>query len=378
MYTPNHSFSTRHFAIAAISIFLGSISSEAFTPQSSSVARVHPVQELRGISRARDSRPSLYPRSSSNHIKAARPLYAMTPDYSSVGNYIYSATQPEVVAYSTAWTLCLAMSIFYAISIIRSDAGKPCSNDGFCVSGYCGEEYVDGDVIVTNSHTLSWNVDVAFAAIAISLPIIDTFTAIEIPNIGRYAFEPTLDIILATPVLILAHGLLHRGLAEGFVPPNNKVMAEDGQDEGENTLFFVLFSAILVSVCVLGFSSVPEAVNESVPALGGIVAAITAFIYWLTIQANKKEMGISAYFMSTQVLVSAVGCLAPNDMADPLMGWTFAVTCVVSLVEYLGCKNILRPVGGHMWYDVALHTSLLTGFWLLSSPLEQATRVLSF
>jgi hypothetical protein len=375
MYTPNHhSFSTRHFAIAAIGIFLGSISSEAFTPQSS-MARLHPVQELRGISRVRDSRPSLYPRSPDD-IKVALPLYAMTPDYSSVGNYIYSATQPEVVAYSTAWTLCLVMSVFYAISIIRSDGGKPCSNDGFCISGYCGEEYVDGDVIVTNSHTLSWNVDVVFAAVAISLPIIDKFTAIEIPNIGRYAFEPTLDIMIATPVLILAHGLLHKGLAKDFVPPNNKIMPEDEKKEGD-PLGFALFSAILVAVTVIGFSSVPEAVNGSIPALGGIVAVITAFIYWLTLQANKKEMGISAYFMSTQVLVSAVGSLAPNNMADPLMGWTYAVTCAVSLVEYFGCKNIFRPIGGHMWYDVALHTSLLTGFWLLSSPLEQATRVLS-
>lgn len=301
----------------------------------------------------------------------------MTPDYSSVGNYFTSATQPEVVAYSTAWTLCLAMSIFYAISILRSDAGKPCSNDGFCISGYCGEEYVDGDVIVTNSHTLSWNVDVAFAAIAISLPIIDKFTAIEIPDIGRYAFEPDLAIAISTPVLILAHGYLHKTLAEDFVPPNNKIIAEKG-DEEEETLGFILFSAILVSVCVIGFSSIPEAVNNSGPALAGVVAAITAFIYWLTIQADKKEMGISAYFMSTQVLVSGVGCLAPNNMADPLMGWTFAVTCAVSLVEYLGCKNILRPIGGHMWYDVALHTSLLTGFWLLSSPLEQATKVFAF
>ena len=140
-------------------------------------------------------------------------------------------------------------------------------------------------------------------------------------------------------------------------------------------LFLFSFLQFLLLRVFLEYSSVPDILDGlglGLPTLGGVIAVVTGFIYYLTTYAGKKGMDISAYFMSTQVLVSFIGFFAPDDVnSDPLMAWTFGLTCLVSLIEYYLCEKFLSSKGGHMWYDIALHTSLLTGYWLSDSVISQ-------
>lgn len=307
----------------------------------------------------------------------------------------------SVDQYSLAWGLCLALSVWYAYDIVSSDGKRDYQlecQDGFCITDYGPNgEYMGPSPpdVPTNSHILAWNADLVFTFIAIALPVLHKYFGVPIFSIGeKYEFKTDTLVVISNVVLILFHGGLHKLLSKDFPEGKDKEIY-DGNDGDENPIIqsvngavkvkedeegskigFILFSGILVAVNIIGYSSVPELLNDNVLSLGATIAAVTYFIYWLTLQATLKGLGISSYFMSTQVLISGVGFLFPNEKADPLMGWTFLITCIVSLVEYFNCKSFLRRVGGHVWYDVALHTSLLTAFWL-EEPLKQASGVAS-
>lgn len=379
----SQSFHIRHFAIVAIVIILGPIVSEAFLPQlkqftQPSTFRVHPFQGWDGTSRFDGSVP-LVNLGTSNRDKAAGQLFAFNPpDTSSLSTY-FESTFTSNVPYSVSWGICLAISVIYAISILTTKEGEPKAwqlecQDGFCLTGYGeGGKYLNPDIIGPNSHRLSYKADLVFTALALVLPLL-SIVGVPIPNIGSYPFDPKIDIVISCVLLILFHGLLHNYLADFYEPPKDVV--ENG-DTGipEGNTFFVLFSTILVAACIAGFSSVPyllKGLGLGLPALGGVIAVLTGIVYYITMQATKKGLGISAFFMSTQVLVSFVGFVFPDDVqSDPLMAWTFGFTCLVSLIEYYSCEKFLSSKGGHMWYDIALHTSLLTGYWLSDSVISQ-------
>ena len=378
------------FAIVAISILLVS---EAFAPlqrQTLMPPTGAPRQSVpwHKNSRAEQGRNPLdnsnQHYSSSSHAKpGVVPLHALnSPDYSQLDTYVKSISplkEGVIDPFSTAWGIGLVISVIYAISILISDEGPKDCQDGFCVTGY-GENgaFIGGEApYPTNSHKLAWRVDVGFVILCLLLPILSSF-GINIPNIGSYEFAPTLDVVLSTAFLIGFHGYLHFDLAQYYVPPNNATLntqdVDTKKEQGEALGFFI-FSLVLVSVCVLGYSSVPEIV-PGIPGLAAIIGGLTSFIYWLTQEGTKKGMGISSYFMSTQVLVAGVGYFVPDDVkADPLMAYTFAITCLVSLVEFYKCGSFLRKLGGHMWYDIALHGTLLTALWLSDSFVDQALGV---
>jgi hypothetical protein len=57
----------------------------------------------------------------------------------------------------------------------------------------------------------------------------------------------------------------------------------------------------------------------------------------------------------------------PDDVGNEKQGWFFIAPCVISLCELLFCcdgsgdQGLFNKVGGHVWYDITLHTALIVG-----------------
>lgn len=90
------------------------------------------------------------------------------------------------------------------------------------------------------------------------------------------------------------------GLEKELNPPNNfDITTSKGDPFG-----FVLFSAILVSVLIGGFSIVPKGFGDNLLSSGGFIAVVTAIIYYLTNQADNEGLsGMSIFCISIQVLI---------------------------------------------------------------------------
>ena len=269
---------------------------------------------------------------------------------------------------------------------------EQCSiNGGFCVTGYNEDgNYTEGDDIVTDSHTLAWYVDAAMAMFAAGLVVMHEFTNAEVPALFGTPFCPKPEIIVLSLALIIGHGILHGFvLAENYNPvrprsdgivPKDTASHENSDVPSNDTIGFILFSAVIsFAVFELG-SNLPAMICNSkiIPdelssvAHAVVIAASTGVLSHLSIHAANSGLApITVYFASTQLLVTSVALLIPNEaFADPIMGWTFAFTCVVSLVEQRLCECYFRKLGGHAWYDFALHASLLVGLWADPSSVQ--------
>lgn len=70
------------------------------------------------------------------------------------------------------------------------------------------------------------------------------------------------------------------------------------------------------------------------------------------------------------VVVHPLSCITglfSNERAfSPTVAKLFIVCTAVGIFELSSCSNVLRPIGGHLWYDVTLHAAVLASlpyFW---------------
>jgi hypothetical protein len=94
----------------------------------------------------------------------------------------------------------------------------------------------------------------------------------------------------------------------------------------------------------------------------GTIAVVSFFIVQQTLKIANGDGNNSIAFLfgSTQLLVTAAGAFFPDPKyTTKLVGQTFIFPIIVSLLEYSECAPFLSKVGGHAWYDITLHISVL-------------------
>jgi hypothetical protein len=245
------------------------------------------------------------------------------------------------------WWLCTFSSalycfLFYLRACRNVDSIGVGLQDGFCVSGN-PDPLPSGEC--NNSHESSWKVDVVLAIFTISTTWIG-----DTPS--------PFWLALPIAILMLSHGFMHTWIAHGGC-----FEEEEGQHckiaEGELYLqAFVWMLVLANNVFGLG----PAGLD---PQMLAGKAAVTAFeapaiIYFIS---TFKEWHLQAFVASTHVLISLTSLLTclffNNPFITSAFGWSFLAATGVGLVELLFCKCFLKAVGGHVWYDMVLHGSMI-------------------
>jgi hypothetical protein len=247
------------------------------------------------------------------------------------------------------WWLCTFSSalycfLFYLRACRNVDSIGVGLQDGFCVGG-SPEPLPSGEC--NNSHENSWKVDVVLAMFTISTVWIGDTPA-------------PFWLALPIAIVIVSHGFMHTWIAHG-----GWCAEEEGQSceipEDCDPVYFQVFVWMLASATnvLLG----PAGLD---PQMLAAKAAVTAFeapaiIYFIS---TLKEWPLSGLVATTHVMVSftsLITCLffANNPLVTSVFGWSFLAATGVGLVELLFCKCFLKAVGGHVWYDIVLHGSMI-------------------
>ena len=237
------------------------------------------------------------------------------------------------------WYLALLLSVVYLGLLLNKTLKPDCdyTSQGFCVYGFdpAKQECTQG----MNSHVFSWWVDAVFTFLVIA--------------IGKWTKATTGDIVSLVAV-VLMHGLLHKH--SDFKSCKVGLDPTPGFDPSVlfgNVTYFV-FTA-LVSIVGLKKTELSSTTTNLI-ALG--IAAATSIL-----SQPAMGNGASPIFMTTQLLVSIIGSLDKNNQFSSLMGNLFVLPCAVSIVELMLCCGVFHNIGGHVWYDLTLHTSLLATFY---------------
>ena len=256
------------------------------------------------------------------------------------------------------WVVSLILSVLYFVFYFKhiSDGDTPCKYQpsGFCVTNYVPPEFKKKTEVpipgtgycpskVDNSHFYAFSADVVFT---IAVLIIGFFPQIfpeqqGIANAVMLAF------------VIIFHGGLHFFL--GYV-----LQCEDG-DSAELPVQTFLYAVFIFVLAYVAFRS-----TSSVKFPLSLILSV-AFTF-LIVQASASSNNVGAIFGGTQLLVAFITVFFPkntDNFGTQKQGWFFVAPCVISLWELLGCcddsgdKGLFNKIGGHVWYDITLHTALI-------------------
>lgn len=242
---------------------------------------------------------------------------------------------------------------------------------GFCVSGFpqtpdkshgCHGNYW------FNSHTASFAVGLVFTGFVYYLYYrlrkqVEQQQGKDNKDAGmvRLLSPEMTHRFLAVAGVILAHASLHLLLStflDCYMPPKDIppgiVLA--------GFVFYGLF-ALFLCVVILGLSfgrvgerQQPQEWSASTTVTTSIV--LTGFMVFLTMDTGLEWM-LPALFSISHLLSSFAGVFAKSTLFSQTVGWCFLLATVLGILELTQCATFLKPIGGHVWYDICLHTATI-------------------
>ncbi len=251
---------------------------------------------------------------------------------------------PAITRKNIGWAISLVLSFTYLFLLLSNgSSSSSCSysQDGFCVTNLstnsAGMKVCPAD---SNSHLWAWQVDAVFTVLVVALGLMTK------------ADQSTIGGLIAA---VLVHGLLHNFFAKNncALPPTS----------GSALLFAnVAYGGFTYLISYLAIKTVnaPLSLNLIASALGALVTV------WLS--QPDKPYGISPIFMFTQILCSVVFFFNTKKNTQ-LMGDLFVLPCLTSILELTFCcgdgkgAGFFNKIGGHVWYDLFLHISLLATYF---------------
>lgn len=85
----------------------------------------------------------------------------------------------------------------------------------------------------------------------------------------------------------------------------------------------------------------------------------------LVVDMTNTSGGVSGILLILDLLVSLIGVLSKSNLWSPNIGTLFILPSLVGRIEYTYCcdgggPSWLNKLGGHVWYDIVLHTIFRT------------------
>lgn len=246
------------------------------------------------------------------------------------------------------WFISLVLSIIYFITFIfAASPGIDFASSllfGFCVWGapQLPNEKDGCKNSPANSHIIAFGIDVLMTIAVYVLYKKDS--AVKKQTLVYFAFA----------AIILLHGSLHFFLNSPIIDCYSEVDPE--MEKIGNTLFAIF--TFFLCLIILGFSE--QALNFGV-ALSSVI--FTAVVAYITSTFGSGEFILTGLFCVVHPLSSYAALKSNNPLFTSAAGWWFVVATTVGILELSTCESFFRSIGGHFYYDLTLHTSIL-----LSTP----------
>ena len=257
----------------------------------------------------------------------------------------------DIIEKKPIWFFASVLSIIYGIAFLLVSNGivKTELLFGFCVWGTPEFPSMEDGCKFSpqNSHIAAFTIDAIMTGLAYVFYRLDK--------------TPKRDTVtyIATGFIIIAHGFLHWFLQKP--EPVNCYSPDLGGDiEGLGYILFTIFSFVL-GLIILSFGFGLKLSNF-------VYSAIFAFIVYNVTQDTGGELVLPGLFVIVHPLSCVTGLLSDKPAFNNTVAKWFVVCTFVGILELFACANILRPVGGHLWYDLTLHSAVLASLPYFSSP----------
>ena len=289
------------------------------------------------------------------------------------------------------WAIASALSLVYAFAFyaaIQNDnagkSGNSAGSDllfGFCVWGkYEGggndlhhELYPDKvggchPNFPFNSHYVAFIIDVIMTLAAA----------------GLYFFkDDKVDgkwwMYVLVGGIILMHGGLHIflqvradyevfGLIDGincyydFDPPSSGTDGASIDVEQIGYIIFFFFSLFL-SIVIMQFGFPDLALKTK-----GLLSLAFAIVVVILTQGSGGELILPGLFVVAHPVSCVTGLLSKQPAFNATCARLFALCTAVGILELTACGAMLRPIGGHFWYDLTLHAAVLASLPCFDPP----------
>jgi hypothetical protein len=266
------------------------------------------------------------------------------------------------------WVLCTIFSFvyFYLFSQV-STANPPLPFDktgligGFCVWGNPAPDD-KGCTKNTNSHMYSWYEDAVFTMIVV----------------GAYFYGNKKDTIIyiALGGVVFFHGLLHFFLST----ERHCLTSSDDPTILAYGWFLYLIFAFFLSVIISGIGFLVEynctgtLVKEKYRLrLVLLASSVVTFITYQLAHHAGTDWLLSALFATSHPIASVTGLCSKSPIFTNLLGFIFLAATLEGIVELMACQSFLIPLGGHIWYDLFLHTAVLLALPVFQTTTKQKT-----
>jgi hypothetical protein len=191
-----------------------------------------------------------------------------------------------------------------------------------------------------NSHIYAFGIDVFMTILALLFWLLDK--------------KKKILVYFASGFIILAHGILHWFLQQETIKVQvNCYDPNLGEDiEGLGYILFGAFSFFL-GLVILGFLGFGLQLNvvAGSAVFAGIVINVT--------KSTGGELMLPGLFCIVHPLSCFTGLFSNEPAFNTNVAKLFVVCTIVGIVELTSCTDILKPIGGHLWYDLTLHAAVL-------------------
>jgi hypothetical protein len=244
------------------------------------------------------------------------------------------------------WVLCTIFSVIYFYLFSQISTAKPPKTfeetgliGGFCVWGEPVPDLTNGCKNNTNSHMYAWYEDAVFTTIVV----------------GAYFYGGKKEtmIYVALGGIVFFHGLLHFYLSTQLHCLTN---IDDPKVVSIGWTLYLIF-AFFLSLVIFGIGFFDPYGLKFVLLASSVVTAITYHL--ASGDAGNTDWLLSTLFATSHPIASITGCFTTSPLFTNLQGWIFLAATLDGIVELMFCESFLKQHGGHIFYDLFLHTAVI-------------------
>lgn len=244
------------------------------------------------------------------------------------------------------WFISLILSVIYFITFLAAaaDTGGFASSllFGFCVWGSPSlpNEQVGCKDSPINSHIIAFGID-----FILTIAVFFIYKRDHSKKKSKLTY-------FAFGAIILVHGFLHFFLNSPIIDCYVDTEKYPGLEQ-TGYLLFGIFTFFLCNI-ILGVGNGSwsgRVVIESV--------IFTALVIYITVTIGSGDFILTGLFCVVHPISSVAALRSDNPQFTKTAGWWFVIATTVGILELLTCASFFRAIGGHFYYDLTLHFSIL-------------------
>lgn len=172
-------------------------------------------------------------------------------------------------------------------------------------------------------------------------------------------------LYVAIGTVIFAHGVLHWFLQQTSLSiVIDCYMAAEDIPPGVERFGFLIFGIFSFLIMIANFGAGFGVVNRKVVMISVIFALVVVFIT----RAAGVELILPSLFVVVHLVVSVTGFFTSSPTYDKSVSIFFIAATLAGIAELIACPGFLKPMGGHIMYDVALSSTMLAALPYFTTP----------